>query len=63
MRMRWVQDFHMKDAAPVTDEGMTERLNRNTPVQMNLIKGKVEKAAEAAKAAKAPGAKAAAERK
>lgn len=63
VRMRWVQDFHMKDAAPVTDEGMTERLNRNTPVQMNLIKGKVEKAAEAAKAAKAPGAKAAAERK
>nr|UUL71917.1 polyketide cyclase [Streptomyces tumemacerans] len=47
VRMRWVQDFHMKDAAPVTDEQMTERLNRNTTVQMALIKEKVEAAARA----------------
>ncbi|GGX69048.1 SRPBCC family protein [Streptomyces anandii] len=47
VRMRWVQDFHMKDAAPVTDEQMTEHLNRNTLVQMELIKQKVEAAARA----------------
>jgi aromatase len=44
-RMRWVQDFHMKDAAPVNDEQMTERINTNTPIQMAAIKDKVEKAA------------------
>ncbi|MDJ1133967.1 SRPBCC family protein [Streptomyces iconiensis] len=48
VRMRWVQDFHMKEAAPVTDDGMTEHLNRNTAVQMKLIKEKVEAAAKAA---------------
>ncbi|MBQ0864875.1 SRPBCC family protein [Streptomyces smyrnaeus] len=47
-KMRWVQDFHMKEAAPVTDEGMTEHLNRNTAIQMKLIKEKVEAAAKAA---------------
>ncbi|MFC8131471.1 SRPBCC family protein [Streptomyces sp. NPDC057302] len=45
VRMRWVQDFHMKPQAPVTDEGMTGHLNRNTLVQMALIKEKVESAA------------------
>lgn len=45
VKMRWVQDFHMKEAAPVTDDGMTEHLNRNTLVQMKLIKEKVEAAA------------------
>ncbi|WP_344562497.1 SRPBCC family protein [Streptomyces axinellae] len=45
VKMRWVQDFHMKEAAPVTDAGMTEHLNRNTAVQMKLIKEKVEAAA------------------
>ncbi|MFK4221498.1 SRPBCC family protein [Streptomyces sp. NPDC019890] len=45
VRMRWVQDFHMKPEAPASDEGMTEYLNRNTAVQMNLIKQKVEAAA------------------
>ncbi|MBO8188111.1 SRPBCC family protein [Streptomyces spirodelae] len=49
-RMRWVQDFHMKDVAPVTDDGMTAHLNRNTAVQMKLIKEKVEAAAKAAAA-------------
>ncbi|MGK5641157.1 SRPBCC family protein [Streptomyces sp. URMC 126] len=47
VRMRWVQDFRMKPTAPVTDEQMTERLNRNTTVQMALIKEKVEAAARA----------------
>ncbi|WP_406379409.1 SRPBCC family protein [Streptomyces sp. NBC_01618] len=45
VRMRWVQDFHMKPQAPVTDAAMTEHLNRNTAVQMKLIKDKVEAAA------------------
>ncbi|MEV0998856.1 SRPBCC family protein [Nonomuraea sp. NPDC050202] len=45
VRMRWVQDFEMKAEAPVDDATMQERLNRNTPVQMRLIKEKVEAAA------------------
>jgi aromatase len=48
VRMRWVQDFEMKPAAPLDDAGMTERLNRNTAVQMKLIKEKVEAAAKTA---------------
>ncbi|HEY8986904.1 MAG TPA: SRPBCC family protein [Streptomyces sp.] len=47
VRMRWVQDFHMKPQAPATDERMTEHLNRNTKIQMALIKEKVEAAAKA----------------
>lgn len=45
VEMRWVQDFHMKPAAPVDDEAMTAHLNRNTVVQMARIKGLVEAAA------------------
>ncbi|OXM62267.1 MULTISPECIES: SRPBCC family protein [Amycolatopsis] len=48
VRMRWVQDFEMKPEAPVGDAAMQERLNRNTPVQMKLIKDKVEAAARTA---------------
>ncbi|MFJ9584812.1 SRPBCC family protein [Streptomyces acidicola] len=48
VRMRWVQDFEMKPNAPADDAAMTERLNRNTRVQMDLIKQKVEAAAVAA---------------
>ncbi|MCZ4125838.1 SRPBCC family protein [Streptomyces sp. H39-S7] len=44
VRMRWVQDFHMKPQAPVDDAGMTAHLNRNTAIQMALIKDKVEAA-------------------
>jgi aromatase len=40
----------MKPAAPVDDEGMTNRINTNTPVQMQVIKEKVEAAARAATA-------------
>lgn len=47
VRMRWVQDFEMKPGAPATDEQMTAHLNRNTAVQMALIKSKVEAAARA----------------
>jgi aromatase len=45
VRMRWVQDFHMKPQAPADDDGMTEYLNHNTGVQMARIKGLVEDAA------------------
>jgi mannose-6-phosphate isomerase-like protein (cupin superfamily) len=41
-RMRWVQDFQMKPDAPVDTAAMTERINTNTRIQMNLIKKKVE---------------------
>lgn len=41
-RMRWVQDFHMKPGAPVDDAGMTERINTNTPIQMGLIRDRLE---------------------
>jgi aromatase len=47
VRMRWVQDFEMKQAAPVDDATMQARLDRNTPVQMRLIKEKIEAAARA----------------
>src|SRR5262245_26550487 len=36
IRMRWVQDFHMKPQAPVNDEQMTERINSNSKVQLAL---------------------------
>lgn len=48
VRMRWVQDFRMKPQAPVDDAAMTERLNRNTRVQMDLIRQRIERAANAA---------------
>lgn len=41
-RMRWVQEFHMRPEAPVDDEQMTDRINTNTKVQMDIIKEKVE---------------------
>ncbi|WP_308198600.1 cupin domain-containing protein [Actinomadura litoris] len=42
-RMRWVQDFEMKEGAPLDTAGMTERINANTAVQMDLIKGRLER--------------------
>jgi aromatase len=49
IRMRWVQDFHMKPQAPVNDEQMTDRINSNSKVQLALIKEKVERQANARK--------------
>ncbi|MFE3824907.1 SRPBCC family protein [Streptomyces sp. NPDC059092] len=45
VEMRWVQEFRMKPGAPVDDQAMAERINRNTRVQMALIKERVEAAA------------------
>jgi len=53
--MRWVQDFAMKPGAPVDDAGMTEHINRNSKIQMELIRDKVEAHARgAADPAQAP---------
>ena len=46
-RMRWVQDFHMRPAAPLDDRRMTDRINTNTRREMGVIKGKVEAAVQA----------------
>jgi aromatase len=45
VEMRWKQDFQVRPDAPVGDGAMTDHLNRNTVVQMGLIKEKVERAA------------------
>jgi aromatase len=58
VQLRWIQDFEMKPGAPLDDQGMTDRLNRNTAVQMELIKEKVEAAARAASQAPALGSSA-----
>jgi aromatase len=44
--MTWVQDFHMKPDAPVDDEQMTAHINKNSDIQMGVIKAKVEAAAK-----------------
>jgi aromatase len=51
VRMRWRQDFAMRPEAPVDDAGMTERINTNTPVQMGLIKERIEAVHQGARAA------------
>lgn len=43
--MTWVQDFAMRPDAPLDDAGMTERIDRNSEVQMDIIRRKVEAAA------------------
>jgi aromatase len=40
--MRWTQDFAMKPDAPVDDDWMTDNINRNSRVQMELIRDKIE---------------------
>jgi aromatase len=44
-RMRWVQDFRMRPEAPIDTEGMTERIDANSKIQMAVIRDKVEAAA------------------
>jgi len=45
VRMKWTQDFAMKPDAPVDDEWMTDNINRNSRVQMALIRDRIEQAA------------------
>ncbi|MDA2812990.1 SRPBCC family protein [Nocardiopsis sp. RSe5-2] len=44
-RMRWVQDFEVREDAPFDDERMTAHLNRTSPEQMRHIKAAVERVA------------------
>ena len=44
-RMNWIQDFRMRPQAPIDTEGMTQRINGNSKIQMGIIKEKVEAAA------------------
>ncbi|MFH8570001.1 SRPBCC family protein [Streptomyces sp. NPDC017993] len=41
-RMHWTQDFAMKPEAPVDDKGMTVHINKNSRIQMELIRDKIE---------------------
>ena len=41
-KMRWVQDFSMKESAPANDEQAEDYLNKNTAEQMNAIKERLE---------------------
>jgi aromatase len=41
-RMRWVQDFSMNPGAPSNDEQAEEYMNKNTKVQMQVIKERLE---------------------
>lgn len=54
-RMTWVQDFAMRPGAPLNDEQMTDRLNTNTPVQMNVIRQRIEQMAAAGAAGQSTG--------
>lgn len=49
--MTWTQDFAMKPGAPLDDAGMTDRINTNSAVQMDVIRRKVEAAHAASSAA------------
>jgi len=42
-RMRWIQEFAMKPEAPADDEQATDYLNRNTRIQMQTIKERLER--------------------
>jgi aromatase len=41
-RMRWVQEFTMKPAAPANDEQMEQSINNNTKTQMAIIRERIE---------------------
>jgi aromatase len=41
-RMHWAQDFAMKPEAPVDDAWMTDNINKNSAIQMGLIRDKIE---------------------
>jgi mannose-6-phosphate isomerase-like protein (cupin superfamily) len=43
--MRWIQDFKMRPEAPIDTAAMTERINTNTAIQMNIIRAKIERLA------------------
>jgi aromatase len=40
--MRWIQQFAMKPTAPADDQGAADYINRNTRIQMERIKERLE---------------------
>ncbi len=44
-RMRWIQDFRMRPDAPIDTAAMTDRINANTVIQMDIIRRKIEQMA------------------
>ncbi|GAB2956522.1 hypothetical protein GCM10027280_51420 [Micromonospora polyrhachis] len=44
-RMIWIQDFAMRPTAPVDNAQMTERINTNSRIQLDIIRDKIEKIA------------------
>ena len=44
-RMTWVQDFSMRADSPFDDVAMTERINRNTAIQIAHVRDEVERLA------------------
>lgn len=47
-RMTWIQDFEMRPTAPVTTAQMTDRINANSRIQLDVIRERIERiAAEA----------------
>lgn len=44
-RMRWIQDFRMRPDAPIDTAAMTDRINANTAIQMDIIRKKIEQQA------------------
>ncbi|MFD6534639.1 SRPBCC family protein [Streptomyces sp. NPDC060184] len=53
-RMLWRQDFAMRPDAPVDDAWMTDNINRNSRVQMELIRDKIEQRDRERRAASVP---------
>ncbi|MFB9237806.1 SRPBCC family protein [Plantactinospora siamensis] len=45
VRMTWVQDFALRPDAPVDDAQMTERINTNSRVQLDIIRQRIERVA------------------
>ena len=45
VRMQWRQDFRMRPDAPIDTAAMTDRINANTAIQMDVIRHKLEKLA------------------
>lgn len=41
-QMRWVQEFSMKPSAPADDAGAEDYINRNSRIQMGVIKQRLE---------------------
>jgi|GEM_PF-288531 aromatase len=55
-RMTWIQDFAMKPTAPVTTAQMTDRINANSRIQLDVIRDRIERIAAELAATTADGA-------